>query len=126
MLNSIAWCQPSIPDSVYCLPIGKARLALQDAARLRVVIAERDTLETRVILLESQQLASYHSFTNLLRIEQDKYTLQKETTADVWKIATSYKQEMDSEKKKVKGLKWQRGGLAGALVFVVILSLTGQ
>lgn len=110
-------------DSAYCLPIGKARLLLADALRLRVQVLLNDTLSVRVSLLENQVETQYTSFTKLLKIEADKLQIQKEITLHTESISGTYKDQNDTLKKQARKLKWQRAGLAVITLVVVGLSL---
>lgn len=125
MLTSTALCQSSTggADSVYCLSIGSARLLIADALRLRVQIDLNDTLSAHVRLLESQQIAAYNSFTNLLKVEQQKYQSQKENTGHMERLALSYKSERDYYLKRERKQRRKKNILGGALVVVIILTL---
>lgn len=72
----------------------------------------------RVYLLESQYESSYRSFTNLLKIEQDKNKIQSEIILHNESISKVYKEENEHLKKKVRGLKWQRAGLGVLLICI--------
>jgi hypothetical protein len=78
---------------------------------------------TRVDLLQSQYADSHAAFSNLLKIEQDKYSLQKETTGDMERLAYSFRDQMNHYQKKEKRSRWQRNGLGALLVGVVVYSL---
>lgn len=110
-------------DSVYCLPIGKARLLVADALKLRVMESLNDTLSQRVYLLESRYTEAYNSFTNLLKIERQKQELRSELFKHMESVAGTYKSENEVLKKKVRRLKWQRAGLGVLTVLVVVVSL---
>lgn len=133
LLTSTALCQPSIhkgggqiastPDSVYCLSIESARLLIADALRLRVQLHLNDTLSARVRLLESQQITTYNSFSNLLKVEQEKFSTQKENTGHMERLALSYKGQMEYYQKREKKQRKKKNILGGALVVVIVLTL---
>lgn len=108
-------------DSVYCLPIGKARLLVADAMKLRLSEELLTTSQQRVELLESERIAAHKAFTNLLKIERDKYTMQKEITADVSRLSDSWREEATYFQKRSKKFRRQRDGLALGIVGVLIL-----
>lgn len=84
------------------------------------VLESVDSLQSaRIALHESEMLSVHSSFTNLLKIEQDKNKLQQEITAHSESIINTYEAEKKSLKKQVRRLKWQRAGL-GVLVLVVV------
>lgn len=105
----------------YCLPLSKARLVIQDALRYKAADSLANLLEARVGLLESQNLAQYHSFSNLLQIEQQKFTTQKEITANMEGLTNSFREERDYYQKQDRKHRRQNKLLAGLLVGVVIL-----
>lgn len=112
-----------ISNEVYCLPMGKARLLVADALRLRVADSLNMNLSSRIVLLESQYESSYQSFTNLLKIEREKQQLRSELFLHMESVAGTYKSENETLKKKIKRLKLQRAGLGVLTVVVIVLSL---
>ena len=113
-------------DSIRCDPMWKARelreLAMKGKNSDKIINSQDSTID----ILETTAQKAQAEFQAKLRDANDKLVTEKGVTVQVWEIATSYKDERDSERKKVKGLKWQRNGLGGALVVVIILALTGQ
>lgn len=108
---------------MYCLPIQKARLLVQDAYRLRIAESLNASLGEQVHLLEDQGLSQYRSFTNLLQISEEKYRYQKEITHHMESLAGSYREELgyyQKREKKARGKNKVLGGLvlilAGALI----------
>ena len=110
-------------DSVYCLSITKARLLIADALRLRLADSLQTLAEQRVTMLERERVTLHNSFINLLKIEQEKFQVQKEITSHQEAVSSSYKEENQHLKKKVRGLKWQRAGLGVITIVVIGLSL---
>lgn len=102
-----ALCQPSTPDSVYCLPLSTARLLVGDAMRLQTANLLVDTLYARVHLLELKESALYDSYTNLLNLSEQKYEKQKEITADVVRLSDSWRDQSNYYQKRYK--KARRG-----------------
>lgn len=102
LTTSTAFCQSYIlepsgdePQKQYCIPMAKARLLVADALRLRFADSLNNNLSARVNLLEIEKLASHHSFINLLKTSEQKYTTQKENTGHMERLAMSYKSERD-------------------------------
>lgn len=122
MLNSTAWCQSST-DSTYCLPLSTARLLVADALRLRVADSLNNLQASTIAILEFEKLISYRSFTNLLKLSEDKYQKQKEITSDMVRFSDSWKEESEYYQTRSKKFRRQRNGLAAGLVGVIILTL---
>jgi hypothetical protein len=80
-------------DSVYCLPISKARSLVADALRRRVADSLNHSLSTRVELLETHQADQYNSFTNLLNNQKEKDIYFREITDHLNSLVASYKSE---------------------------------
>jgi hypothetical protein len=123
---SILWCPAytqTHQSEVYCLPIEKARLLVADAMRLRLVDSISNNKSARILLLEQEKESSYQSFTNLLKIEQEKNKIQSEIILHSESISEVYKEENTHLKKKVRNLKWQRAGLGVLVIVVTVLSL---
>lgn len=116
-----ALSQPST-DSVYCLPLQTARLLISDAMRLPVLDSML-TLQTRKVdLLESANQTAYNSFTNLLKIEQQKYEKQKEITANMESWGNSWRdQSAYYEKKDRKHRRQKKGLVAGIIILIGVL-----
>ena len=110
-------------EKTYCLPIWQARLLVADALRLRLADSIVQNKSARILLLEQEKESSYQSFTNLLKIEQEKNKIQSEIILHSESISEVYKEENTHLKKKVRGLKWQRAGLGVIIVVIVGLSL---
>jgi hypothetical protein len=96
---------------------------VRDALKLRAADSLLQLQSSRIVLLENKQQSLSLSYTNLLKIEQDKYNLQKETTGDMERLAYSFRDQMNYYKKKEKRSRWQRNGLGALLVGVVVYSL---
>lgn len=126
MLILALWIQ-SFPgytqsDSLYCLPISKARLLVQDAVRLQLLQGALSTLEARVELLESEKTASYKSFSNLLKLSEQKYSKQKENTLYMEKLAMSYKGQMEYYQKRERKQRRKKNIVTyGAVVLISLL-----
>jgi hypothetical protein len=105
------------------MPLSSARLLVADALRLRVSDSLNSNLSARLLLSEEQYLSSYRSFTNLLKLEQEKNKIQSEIILHSESISQVYKEENAHLKKKVRNLKWQRAGLGVLVIVVVGLSL---
>lgn len=101
----------------------KARFLVADALRLRVADSLNNLQAGRIALLESQYESSYQSFTNLLKIEQDKNKIQSEIILHNESISEVYKEENTHLKKKVKGLTWKNVGLGllAVIEFIIII-----
>lgn len=111
-------------DSVYCLPIMKARLLVSDALRLRLTDSINSVLLERVDLIEGQQRAAVDSYTNLLNLSEQKYEKQKEITSDFSRLADSWRSEADYYQKRYKKQRNQKGLLtAGVVVLVGLIIL---
>ena len=119
-----ALCQPSTPDSIYCLPLKTARALVADALRLQVSDSLNTVLSAQVDLLQAARLSDYHSFTNLLKIEQEKFETQKEITADFVRLADSWREEATYYQKRYKKQRRQKGVLTiGAMGLLVLMIL---
>lgn len=110
-------------DSVYCLPLTKARLLVASALRLSLADSLNENLSARVDLLESQQLESYRSYTNLLKLSEQKYERQKETTLLMENFAASHREEADYYRKKYRKQRRQKGLLTAGMVVLLGLIL---
>lgn len=86
----------------------------------KIINSQDSTIE---ILETTAQKAQAESEAKLKDMA-DELDTQKGINAEVWTIAYSFRDERDSERKKVRGIKWQRNGLGLGLVVVIILSLT--
>jgi hypothetical protein len=122
-LTPLSKCYSQTDDSLYCLPIGKARQLVSVALKARLADSLLSYADSRIALLESEKLSSYQSFTNLLKIEREKLQLQKEITAHTESVSNTYQEEKKSLKKQVRRLKWQRIGLGLISVVVIVVSL---
>lgn len=122
LLNLTALSQPSTGDSTYCLPLSKARLLISDALRLRASDTIMENLSKRVVLLETEKAATYLSFTNLLKIEQEKFQLQKEITDHTSKLSESYREQLAYITKKERKQRIQnrflKAGVTAAAIFI--------
>lgn len=132
-LSWTALSQPSIPDlsaptsghdpKTICIAVEKARLLVADALRLRLADSLNNTLATRVQLLEDSKMAAHSSFTNLLKLSEQKFETQKENTGHMERLALSYKGQMEYYQKREKKQRKKKNILGGALVVVIVLSL---
>lgn len=122
ILSFPGYTQTEKPE-VFCVPLAKARLLVADALRLRVADSLNNVQSSHIALLEVQYNSAYSSFTNLLKIEQEKTKLQQEINLHNEFLVSSYKAENDLLKKQVRKLKWQRAGLGVLTVVVIVLSL---
>lgn len=109
-------------DSLYCLPITKARLLVADALRLRFADSLNNSLSQRVDLLDKQSKALSDSYTKLLKIEREKFEKQKEITQGMEGLAMSYRDERDYYQKKYRR---QRRGKR-ALIWVILIEAGRQ
>lgn len=96
---------------------------IADALKLNEALAIEEVLSKRVALLESQQIASQTSYSNLLKLSEEKYLNQKEITSDMVRLSSSWKEESDYFQKRSKKFRRQRNGVAAGLVAVIILTL---
>ena len=108
-------------DSVYCLPIDKARRLIASAIRLPLSDSIVTNLSHQVTLLQSQNLAQYRSFSNLLEIEREKYQIQKETTAHMESLANSWRDQSVYYQKAAKKQRRKKNLLIYAGVGLIIL-----
>jgi hypothetical protein len=106
-------------DSVYCLPLGKARLLVADALKLSVSQSQNSVLLEQVRLLEERESVSYLSYNKLLNTQKEKDIYFREITAHLNDLVASYKSEVTLEKKLKKGWK----AVSGILGILLILAL---
>ena len=118
-----ALSQNYTPDTVYCLPIVKARALVSDALKLRIADSLNNTLSERAALLQSAKLSDYNSFTNLLNISEQKFQKQKEITSDFVRLSDSWRDQSEYYRKEDRKHRRQRNGLGFGLVAVIILTL---
>lgn len=108
-------------DSVYCLPIGKARLLVSAALKARLTDSLLVTADNRIDLLESEKLSSYAAYINLLKLSEQKFETQKEITADFVRLADSWRDESDYYQKRYRQQRRQKGLLTAGMVGLLIL-----
>ena len=128
-----ALCQPSTPEILipsnsreltYCLPIGKARRLVEDAFRLRIADSLNNVLSARIDLLNTVRKKESDSYTNLLKLSEQKFETQKEITADFVRLADSWREESEYYQRKYKKQRRQKGVLTiGAVGLLVIMIL---
>lgn len=123
ILWSECYTQPIDTTKEYCLSLVNARLLIADAFHLRLSDSLLNLQTARVDLLENEAHVSYSSFTNLLKIEQDKYLTQKSITGNFESVANSYRDQLVYYQKKDRKHRWQRNGVTGLLIGVIIMSL---
>lgn len=111
-------------DTTRCDSIEKARalreLAMKGLNSDKIINSQDST----IVILETTAQKTQAESEAKLKDMADKLDTQKGINAEVWKTAYSFRDERDSERKKVRGVKWQRNGLGLGLVAVIILSLT--
>lgn len=114
-------------DSVYCLAISKARLLVADAIRLRLVDSVLHNRHTRIELLENEKKSAYDAFTNLLKIEQDKFKEQSLIISDLQKHSQSFADQLAYIEKREKKQRTQnkilKVGITLAAGFIVYQSI---
>lgn len=96
-----------------------ARLLVADALRLRVLDSLHSLQAGRIALLESEKLASSVSYTNLLKLSEQKFETQKEITADFVRLADSWRDQSDYYQKKYKKQRRQKGLLTAVTVGLI-------
>jgi C4-type Zn-finger protein len=90
--------------------------------RLHLLEGLLATSQERVELLESEKIASYKAFTNLLKIEQQKYEAQKEITVNMESWGNSWRdQSAYYEKKDRKHRRQKKGLIAGIVILIGVL-----
>lgn len=118
------YCQTDIrfqsSDSVYCLPLGKARQLVSAALRAKINDSILVNLESRIFLLESEKLSVHQSFTNLLKISEQKFEKQKEITSDFVRLSDSWRDQSEYYRKKERKARGKNKVLT-----IVVLILTG-
>ena len=110
-------------QSNYCLPIEDARKVFADALKSKV----QDTLINQqageIVSLKAQNQSQYETFTELLNIEKQKGSLQREVIQHAAAVADSYKEEAQHYKQQARKYKRQRNTGAGAVALIVLLLL---
>lgn len=122
MLLALSLIVPSIgytQNNNYCLPIEKARLLVEDAFKKRVLDTVVNTLEDKIIILENQVTTQANDYRNLLKIEADKFQVQKEISELNEGLTKSYKDQLTHTEKLNRRHKRQRNVL-GLLVLVAV------
>lgn len=92
-----------------------------DALRLRFADSLNNSLSQRVDLLDKQSKALSDSYTNLLKIEREKFEKQKEITALFVKRGDSYRDELEGVKQREKKARGKNKLLGAAVVGLVVL-----
>jgi hypothetical protein len=109
-------------DSVYCLPLGKARLLVADALKLSVSQSQNSVLLEQVRLLEERESVSYLSYNKLLNTQKEKDIYFREITAHLNGLVESYKSE--AKENRWKATKFKILAIlevVGMVVLVIVL-----
>ena len=108
-------------EKTYCLPIWKARLLVADALRLRLADSIVQNKSARIILLEQEKESYHQSYTNLLKLSEQKFETQKEITSDFVRLADSWRDQSDYYQKRYKKQRRQKGLLTAVTVGLIII-----
>jgi hypothetical protein len=101
-------------DSLYTLPIWRARLLFEDAFKKRIQDTLIDSLDSRVQILEAEKKMAYNSFNEQIKAHKESVRYYREITD----LERSLKEYERTEKRKYK---YQRNlGIAGVVTYVVI------
>lgn len=101
----------------------KARLLVADAMARPVLDSMVHELHGKITLLESEKASIRDSFTELLKIEQEKTTLQAGKFEDQVRISDSYNEQLKYISKKERKARFQRNVAIGLGVVLMIVAV---
>lgn len=123
-LSLIASLPAYTQTETYCLPIAKARLLFEDAIKKKVLDTIVNRQGIQIKLLQEHSFSDYNSFQALLKIERDKFEVQKDITTHTEALVESYKEQSEHFRKQSRARKWQRNGIGLVLIVVIAATLS--
>lgn len=107
----------------HCLPLEISRKLHHDAVRSYLQDTVITELSGKITLLESEKASIRDSFTELLKIEQEKTTLQASKFEDQVRISDSYSEQLKYISKKERKARRQRNVAIGIGVILITLAV---
>lgn len=107
----------------HCLPLEISRKLHHDAVRSYLQDTVINELSGKITLLESEKASIRDSFTELLKIEQEKSNLQAGKFEDQVRISDSYSEQLKYISKKERKARRGRNVAIGLGVVLMIVAV---
>lgn len=120
---SLTACVPCFGQDVHCISVDDSRWLHEQALKVVYQDSLLNVQDQQINLLEyrKDQLGIYYE--DLLKLEREKTSIQKEITADMVRFSESWQSEAEYYQKRSKKFRRQRNGLGMGIIAVVVLAL---